>query len=171
VPNGDKKRKDATKRMRKSPHRQTAPAQATEERVVAALRAMREGAPISRAARENHVTVRTIRRYAGDALMQDRPGGRIRALGDDPVPRYLLIPGMHGPREVEAKGLKTARQFARYQAAVNRFLGGDRNALADWHGKKIAGIELITAGNALKSLAQRGLLPHSFYRAFTGGAR
>lgn len=132
---------------------------------------MREGAPLSRAAYENHVSIRTIRRYAGDALVQDRPGARIRVLDADPVPRHLLIPGMYGPREVEAKGLRTAREFAQYQAAVNRFLRGDRNALADWHGKKIAGIELITAGNTLKGLAQKDLLPHSFYRAFTGGAR
>lgn len=68
-------------------------------------------------------------------------------------------------------GLKAASDFARYQAAINRFLRGDRNALADWHGKKIAGIELITAGETLKGLAQRDLLPHSFYRAFTGGAK
>jgi len=145
--------------------------QATQQRVASVLRAMRHGTPMSRAAREHHVSVRTIRRYASDALVQVRPGGRISATKNDSLPRHLLIPGTHGPREIEARGLKAARQFARYQAAVNRFLRGDRNALAEWHGKKIAGIELITSGETLKSLALRELLPQSFYLAFTGGAR
>lgn len=147
------------------------PRQAIEQRVASAVRAVRGGASVSRAARENGLSFRTLRRRAGDALVQDRPGARIRAAKNDSLPRYLLIPGVHGPTEVEVRGAKTAREFAQYQAAVNRFLRGDRNALADWHGKKIAGIELITAGATLKSLAQRDLLPHSFYRAFTGGAR
>jgi hypothetical protein len=72
--------------------------------------------------------------------------------------------------EIEVRGSKVASEFAKYKAAVNRFLRGERNALADWHGKKIAGIELITAGNTLKGLAQRDLLPYSLYRSLSGGA-
>ena len=39
-----------------------------------------------------------------------------------------------------------------------------------WHGKKIAGVELITAGRTLKGLAEKDLLPYSLYRSFSGGA-
>jgi hypothetical protein len=145
--------------------------QATSERVLNALRDIRHGDTFSRAARNNRVTGRTIRRYAGDALVQDRHGGRIRAAKNDRLTRYLLIPGAHGPTEVEVRGSKTAREFAKYMAATNRFLRGDRNALAEWHGKKIAGIELITSSNTLKSLAERDLLPYSLYRSFAGGCR
>lgn len=140
------------------------------ERSLKALSAMRRGASISRAGRENGVTPRTIKRYVGSALVQDRPGGRIRATKTDRLVRYLQIPGVHGPIEIEVRGSKAAREFARYKAAVNRFLRGDRNALADWHGKKIAGIELVTAGNTLKGLAERELLPYSLYRSLSGGA-
>jgi hypothetical protein len=135
-----------------------------------ALAQMRQGASISRAARDNGVTVRTMKRYVGSALSQDRRGARIRATKSDRFVRYLEIPGPHGPIEITAHGSKEATEVARYKAAVNRFLGGDPNALASWHGKKISGVELITAGNTLKGLAQRELLPYSLYRSLSGGA-
>jgi hypothetical protein len=135
-----------------------------------ALAQMRHGASISRAARDNGVTVRTMKRYVSSALSQDRPGARIRATKSDRLVRYLEIPGPNGPIEITARGSKQATEVARYKAAVNRFLGGDLNALASWHGKKIAGVELITASNTLKGLAQRELLPYSLYRSLSGGA-
>lgn len=145
--------------------------QLARERSLAALAAIRRGATLSRAARENGVTPRTIKRYVGTALMQGRQGGRIRATKSDRLVRYLVVPGPHGPMEITVRGSKTASEFAKYKAAVNRFLRGDRDALAAWHGKKIAGIELITSGNTLKSLADKGLLPYSLYRSFSGGTR
>jgi hypothetical protein len=135
-----------------------------------ALAQMRHGASISRAAHDHGVTVRTMKRYVGSALSQDRRGARIRATKSDRLVRYLEIPGPHGPIEITARGSKQATEVARYKAAVNRFLGGEPNALASWHGKKIAGVELVTAGNTLKGLAQKELLPYSLYRSLSGGA-
>ena len=129
--------------------------QSARERALAALSAIRRGASFSRAARDNGVTSRTIRRYAGSALVQDRPGGRIRATKADRLVRYLVIPGPDGAREISVRGSKTASEFAKYKAAVNRFLRGDGDAIAAWHGKKIAGIELITAGSTLMNLARQ----------------
>ena len=77
----------------------------------------------------------------------------------------------HGPMEITVGGSKPASQFAKYKAAVNRFLRGDKDAMAPWHGKKIAGVELITSGSTLKNLADKGLLPYSLYRSFAGGGR
>jgi hypothetical protein len=144
--------------------------QSAREHVLNAISAMRRGASLSRAARENGVTPRTIRRYAGKALVQERPGGRIRAAKADRLVRYLVIPGPDGPREISPRGSKAASEFAKYKGAVNRFLRGDGDALAEWYGKKIAGIELITSGSTLKNLADKGLLPYSLYRSFSGGA-
>jgi len=144
--------------------------QIARERAIAALSAIRRGATLSHAARENGVTPRTVKRYVGAALVQDRPGQRVRATKSDSLVRYLVIPGPDGPREISVRGSKTASEFAKYKAAVNRFLRGDRDAIADWHGKKIAGIELITASDTLKSLADKSLLPYSLYRSFSGGA-
>ena len=143
----------------------------SRERSIKVLWAVRQGEVFSKAARDNGVSQRTVKRYVGSALVQDRPGGRIRATKSDRLVRYLVIPGPHGPMEITIRGSKTASEFAKYKAAVNRFLGGNRDAMAPWHGKRIAGIELITAGNTLKSLADKGLLPYSIYRSFSGGAR
>ncbi|HTA22763.1 MAG TPA: hypothetical protein VK763_04455 [Terriglobales bacterium] len=144
--------------------------QAARNRALHALSAMRNGASISRAARENGVTLRTIKRYAGAALLQERPGGRIRATDSDRLVRYLQIPGPNGPREISVRGSKAASEVANYKAAVNRFLRGDRNALAKWRGKKIAGIELITDGKVLVDQADKGQLPYALYRSLSAGA-
>jgi hypothetical protein len=136
----------------------------TQENVFRALTAMRHGASISRAARDNGVTPRTIKRYAGSALVQDRPGGRIRAAKSDRLVRYLQIPGPDGPVEITVRGSKTASEVAKYKAAVNRFLRGDRNALKPWEGRKIAGNELLISPAAIKALAERDLVPYSLYR-------
>jgi hypothetical protein len=139
-------------------------------RALRALSAMRQGGSISKAARENGVTPRTIKRYAGSALVQDRPGGRIRATKSDRLVRYVQIPGPDGRIEMTAHGSREASKVARYKAAVNRLLAGDLSALAPWHGRKIAGVELITDGRTLKALAQKELLPYSLYRSLAGGA-
>jgi hypothetical protein len=131
---------------------------------------MRRGASFSEAARNNGVTSRTIKKYVGSALLQHRPGGRIRATKSDRFVYYLQIPGPHGPVEIKAHGSKEAADVARYMAAVNRFLRDDLKALAPWRGKKIAGVQLITDRQTLKGLAKDEQLPYSFYRSLSGGA-
>jgi hypothetical protein len=140
------------------------------DRALHALAAIRHGASISRAARENGVTPRTIKRYAGTALLQNRPGGRIRAAESDNLVRYLQIPGPKGPIEITVHGSKAASEVAHYKAAVNRALAGDPSALVEWHGKKIAGIVLITDAKVLADQADKGLLPYALYRSLAGGA-
>ena len=164
------RRKKTSRNRRTSSARVSKRSQSARDRTLAALRSVRHGASLSRAAHDNGVTVRTMWRYVGRALTQERPGGRIRATKADRLTRYFVIPGPDGPREISVRGSKTATEFAKYKAAVNRYLRGDRDALAAWHGKKIAGVELITSGSALKGLAEKGLLPYSLYRSFSGGA-
>jgi hypothetical protein len=143
---------------------------AARERALKALAAMRHGDTLSRAARDNGVTVRTIKRYVGSALIQDRPGGRIRATKSDRLVRYLQVPGPDGPRDVSVRGSKAASEIANYKAAVNRLLRGDRNAMTAWHGKKVAGIQLITDPKLLVEQARKEILPYSLYRSLAGGA-
>ncbi len=131
---------------------------------------MRRGDTLSRAARDNGVTVRTVKRYVGSALVQDRAGGRIRTTKSDSLVRYLQIPGPDGPRDITVRGSKPASQFAQYKAAVNRLLRGDRNAMAPWRGKKIQGIELVADPKILVEQARKDILPYSIYRSLSGGA-
>src|SRR5690348_3524081 len=78
---------------------------AARDRSLKALWAMRQGESLSKAARDNGVTTRTIKRYVGSALVQDRPGGRIRAAKSDRLVRYLQIPGPDGqPRDINVRG-------------------------------------------------------------------
>ena len=142
---------------------------AARDRALHALADMRHGASPSEAARDNGVTLRTIKKYVNAALVQDRPGGRLRATKADRLVRYVQIPGPIGPVEIKVRGSKQATDAAKYNAAVSRFLSGDRNALAPWHGKKIGGVDVITSGIFLKKLAQKEVLPHSLYRALSGG--
>jgi hypothetical protein len=143
---------------------------AAQERARKALAAVRRGIPVYRAARENHVSPRTIKRYGGSGLKQSRPGARIRTTNNDDLVRPLSVPGPKGPIDIDVRGFKTASEFARYKAAVNRWLEGDSDALASWHGKKIAGIELVTDPKLLKELASKDLLPYNLYRSVSGGA-
>lgn len=131
---------------------------------------MRHGDSLSRAARDNGVTIRTIKRYAASALVQDRPGARIRATKNDRLVRYLQVPGPEGPRDVTARGSREASKFAKYKAAINRLLRGDRDAMAAWHGKKIGGIPLVTDTKTLVEQASKDLLPYSLYRSLSGAA-
>jgi hypothetical protein len=143
---------------------------AARERSLKALWSIRQGDSLAKAARDNGVTARTIKHYVGSALVQARPGARIRATKSDRLVRYLQILGPNGPRDVNARGSKVASEFARYKAAVNRLLAGDRDALRDWHGKKIAGFSLITDTKTLVAQSHQELLPYSLYRFFSGGA-
>ena len=140
-------------------------------RALHALAAMRHGASISRAARENGVTPRTIKRYAGAALVQDRPCGRFRATKSDRLIRYLQFPTPDGPKEIAVRGSKDATDLARYLSAVNQFLRGDRHALDEFSGRQISGIDLITDGRILEALAEdEDFHIDSLYRSLSGGA-
>lgn len=173
MPKGKKthQRKRGTRKTRQIPKSPLARrSDAARERALKALCAMRQGDTLSKAARDNGVTVRTVKRYVGSALVQDRPGGRVRATKSDRLVRYLQIPGPDGPRDITVRSSKTASEFAKYKAAINRLLRGDRNAMAPWHGKKIAGIELITDTKTLVEQARKEMLPYSLYRSLAGGA-
>jgi len=158
------------RRNKKLPQNRGRSQRTPDERVFQALRAMQHGASASRAAQDNGINLRTLKQKAGAALVQERPGGRYRATKNDPLLRPLQVPGKHGPVEIDVSA-RTARKFAKYKADINRALAGDREALAKWHGKKIAGIELVTDVNVLADQADKGLLPYALYRSLSGGAK
>ncbi len=130
---------------------------------------MRRGDNLSSAARDNGVTIRTIKRYAGSALVQDRRGDAFaqrRATDSSDTSKFPVMRA----RATKPRGSKPASEFAKYKAAINRLLRGDRDAMAPWHGREIAGIELITDTKTLIDQARKEILPYSLYRALSGGA-
>lgn len=157
---GRKQRKSGASYSRKSGAR---------ERALKALSAMRRGDTLSKAARDNGVSIRAVKRHVGSALVQERPGARIRAKKSDRLVRYLQIPGPDGPRDITVQGSKKASEFAKYKADINRLLRGERNAMAKWHGKKLTGIELIADPKILIDQARKEILPYSLYRSLSAG--
>lgn len=72
--------------------------------------------------------------------------------------------------EIKVRGSKAASEVARYKAAVNRLLRGERDAMVKWHKKKIGGIELITDERTLIDQAEKDTLPYSLYTSLAGVA-
>jgi hypothetical protein len=144
--------------------------ESARERSLKALWSMRHGDTLSKAARDNGVTIRTIKRYVGSALVQDHPGARIRATKSDRLVRYLQIPGPDGPRDITVRGSKAASEFANYKADINRLLRDDRHAMDKWDGRKIDGVALVTDPKILIEQARKDILPYSLYRSLSGGA-
>ncbi len=143
---------------------------AAQDRSFHALADARHGVKLPQALRDNGVTLRTFKKYLGSEIRQSRRGGRISVTRTDRRIRYLQLPGLQGPIDIDARGSAEARRAARYKAAVNRLLRGDLKALKRWKGKKIAGVQLITDPETLKRLAKEELLPYALYRSFSGGA-
>lgn len=171
---GSPRAKSQDKSVRKKTHsvavtRLSRRSLAARDRSFHALADARRGAPLLQALRDNGVALRTFKKYLGSEIRQDRRGGRIRVTKNDRRVRYLHLPGLYGPVDVDAHGWREARRAAQYKAAVNRFLGGNLKALDRWKGKKIAGVELITDPQTLKGLAKDQLLPYALYRSLSGG--
>jgi hypothetical protein len=68
------------------------------DRALHALWDIRRGSSIDQAARDNGVTRRTIKKYVGTALVQDRPGGRLRATHGGQ--QIALFPITHGGQQI-----------------------------------------------------------------------
>jgi hypothetical protein len=136
----------------------------TRNRAFAALARMRrERISLSEACRLEHIKPATFRRYLGNALRQDKPGGRFFAKSGDTYRRDLQIPTAQGMKVVSMKGSNNARFVATYLNAVGKFLRyGKTEELEAFKGKtvKIDGkeVELLTEPALLWPLAEADLL-------------
>lgn len=82
----------------------------------------------------------------------------------------MYVPDARGnPVPVPTKSSKERTQISAYLRDIGRFLRGNKSAMAKWHGKRIAGMELVTASRTLISIEAQ-LSDFSIYNAFNGGA-
>jgi hypothetical protein len=136
----------------------------------------RDKLSLAEACRLEHIKPSTMRRYVGNALTQDRPGGRYRATPGDRLRRELQIPTALGPTPVPIHGSKKATEISQYLNAISLYLRkGDVSKLERFKGKtiRIRGqkIELITDPETLSGLALAGALQFDqLYASFTGAA-
>jgi hypothetical protein len=144
--------------------------QSARDRAIHVLAAMRRDPKLSlaRAAKLEAVKPETVKKYFRSALK--KANGNIQATKDDRYAATLYIPDAHGNAiPVKTHSSREREQLSQYLRDLGRYLGGDRNALAAWRGKKIAGVELVTDGRTITTI-EPALSEFSLYRTFNGGS-
>ncbi len=144
--------------------------QSARDRALHVLAAMRHDPKLSltHAARLQGVKVETVKKYLPSAL--DKAKGKFRATKSDRYAATLYVPDAHGNSvAVKTRSSKDREALGQYLRDLGRYLRGNRDALAAWHGKKVAGVELLTTGRAIVAI-EPALSDFSLYRAFNGGA-
>lgn len=112
------------------------------------------------AARAENTTVKTLRRLLPSALLQDRPGGRIRVKAWDRYSAPVEILTDMGPLVITARGSRQRELAGRHRATAMRVLRNEEpaSALHQFRGKSVGGHPLVTDINALSEPAHGGVL-------------
>jgi hypothetical protein len=106
----------------------------------------------------------TVKKYFPLALRKSN--GKFQAATSDRYTATLHIPDAQGnPIAIKTRSSKDREALGQYLRDVGRYLRGDRDALARWRGKKIAGVELVTDERAIVEI-EPALSDFSLYRAF-----
>ena len=123
---------------------------------------------LTHAAKLQGVKAETVKKYFSSALK--KTNGKFRATKSDRYTATLYVPDADGNSvAVKTRSSKDREALGQYLRDLGRYLRGDRNALSAWQGKKIAGVELLTAGRTITTI-EPALSDFSLYRAFNGGS-
>jgi hypothetical protein len=123
---------------------------------------------LSAAARSFGVKPSVVKKYFGSAL--EKVNGQWRVRKSDRFRETMYVPDERGnPVPVPTRHSKERTQVSAYLRDIGRFMRGDKSAMAKWHGKSIAGVELVTASRTLIGIDSQ-LSDFSIYNAFNGGA-
>jgi hypothetical protein len=142
---------------------------AARDRALHVLAAMRRDPKLSlsHAAKLQGVKRETIKKYFPSALR--RSEGKFRATKSDRYAATLYIPDAYSNSvPVHTRSSKDREALGQYLRDLGRYLRGKRDALAPWHGKRVAGVELVTAGRVIAAI-EPALSEFSLYRAANGG--
>jgi hypothetical protein len=143
--------------------------QLARNRGLHALAAMRHDPDLSltHAGRLHGVKGETIKKYFPSALR--KLNGRFRVTKGDRYAATLYVPDVQGNAiPVKTRSSREREELSQYLRDLGRYLRGNREALATWHGRKIGGVELVTAGRTIINI-EPALSDFSLYRAFNGG--
>lgn len=127
------------------------PESARESRAAAqhALADVRAGYGLDEAAARWNTSPEAVRAWVGDAL--DRAADRL--------PREIVVIGREGPVDVVVRGSRSTSLAAAHASAVGHYLAmGDRRMLAEFRGRRVAGVRLETRPAVLTRLAREGEL-------------
>lgn len=136
--------------------------QEEEIKGLAAINRIRRGEAksLSAAAAAEGTTVRAIRALLPGAIVQDRPGGRIRVKASDRYSARVEIISSQGPLVAKARGSGQRELAGRHRATAIRVLQGRQpaSALEQFRGKTIGGHHLISDFARLSAFAHAGFL-------------
>lgn len=134
--------------------------QEAKVRGFAAINRVRRGEAksVSAAARAEGTTLRTIRELLPSALVQDRPGRRIRVKAGDRYSAKVQVLTKEGAISITARGSRQRELAGRHRATVLHVLRDEEppTALKAYRGKKIGGHELLSDYELLSSFAHAG---------------
>ncbi len=159
---------------RRKPHRKLSNAtlpghsQLARDRALHVLSAMRRNPKLSltHAAKLQGVKSDTVRKYFPSALKKLR--GKFHVRKSDRYSVTLHVPDADGNYiAVNTRSSEEREQVSQYLRDIGRYLRGNRNALSGWHGKKIAGVELVSDGRTITTI-EPALSDFSLYRTFNG---
>jgi len=144
--------------------------QAARDRALHVLADMRHDPNLSltHAAKLQGIKPGTVKKYFPSALKEAQR--KFQVTKSDRYAATLYVPDVLGNAvAVKTHSSKERERLGRYLRDLGRYLRGNRDALAEWQGKKIAGVELVTDGRTLATI-EAALSGFSLYRAFNGGA-
>lgn len=143
--------------------------QSARNRGLHVLAAMRHdpSLSLSHAAKLQGVKGETIKKYFPSALRKRK--GKFRVTKSDRYTATLYVPDAQGNAiPVKTRSSREREELGRYLRDLGRHLRGNREALAKWEGRQIAGVELVTERRIIIDIEQP-LSDFSLYRAFNGG--
>jgi hypothetical protein len=147
-----------------------------KERALAALSLMRRKAwKFGPAAKAAGTTPKTVWRYAGSALRQQRRGGHVHAASHDRISRRLNFISPAGKLAGTVRDSRTASAIGEHLNAVKAFINNraDSLALKTFEGKsfRVSGqvYPFVTDAETLEKLADAGeLVFEGLYKAVKG---
>lgn len=142
-------------------------------RVVTVLARMRRGGEsLSQAARAEHTTPRTVRKWVGNQLKRSTSGSYSVTAGDT-LKRELNVLGYHGYERAVVRSFKQAHLASEHLIAISRFLRtGDARLVRPFRGKRVGGVRLLTDLDRIREFAEAGLVKlDSLYRNGQSGGR
>lgn len=145
--------------------------QSARDRALHVIAAMRHDPSLSltRAAKLQGIKPATVKKYLPSALKKSKR--LFRATKSDRYAATLFIPDTRGNSiPVKTHSSREREQLSQYLRDLGRYLRGQGDALAKWHGKRIAGVELVTAGRTIVAI-EPALSEFSLYLSFNGGAQ
>jgi hypothetical protein len=123
---------------------------------------------LSSTARSFGVKPSVVRKYFGSSF--NKVNGRWRVSKSDRFRETMYVPDARGnPVPVPTANNKQRAEVSAFLRDIGRFYRGNKSAMAKWHGKRIAGVELVTASRTLLSIESQ-LSDFAIYRAFNGAA-